>query len=144
MRLLSDTLGAIALLATVRQDAPILPVLALSQGSLFIFVGIPSPKQRDLLSGRQYVLHALPGADDEFLVEGRASLVDDPDIGAAGSEAASLTVCEKDTLFELSIDNRLWGNWENVGQPNTQPIRKRWGRAGLYSWAPIRSRCRSI
>ena len=130
VRLLSDKLGTIALLATVRRDGaprlhPVSPVV--TQGSLFVFVGVPSPKRGDLLGDGRYVMHALPGKDDvEFLVEGRASPVDDPDIKAAVSEAASFAVSEEDTLFELSIDKCLWGIWENVGQPNTRPIRKRW------------------
>ena len=130
MRLFSDKIGTIALLATVRRDGaprlhPVSPVVA--RGRLFLFVGVSSPKRHDLLRDGRYVLHALPGQDDEeFLVEGRASHIDDPEIRAAASAAAPFTVSEEDTPFELSIDKCLWGIWENVGQPNTRPIRKRW------------------
>ena len=32
----------------------------------------------------------------------------------------------EDPIFELEIARCLWCWWENVGQPDTRPVRRRW------------------
>jgi len=120
----------IAYLATVRRDGaprvhPVVPIIA--QGRVFVAVGPRSPKRHELLRDGRYALHALPGKDDEeFLISGRAFYIQDSDLRSAASAAADHIIHDYDLLFEFTIERCLWGIWENVGQPNTRPIRKRW------------------
>ena len=124
----------IAYLATVRRDGsprvhPVCPVLF--DGALYVFISPTSPKSHDLRRGGRYALHALPGKDDEeFLVTGRVRLVEDPARHSAVYQTITFQTDEHDPLFELGIDKCLWGVWENVGQPGTRPIRKRWEVGG--------------
>lgn len=117
-------------LATVRRDgAPrlhaIVPVFA--AGHVGVFVPQSSPKGRDLLHDGRYVLHAPLGPDDEeFSIEGRVRPVADPALCRMMAGAAGHTTRESDVLFEFAIRRCLWAIWENVGQPDTRPIRRRW------------------
>ena len=104
---------------------PISPIVA--DGRLFVATPPTSPKRLDLVRDGRYVIHALPGKDDaEFLVRGRARRVTDGDTRAAVTNAAGHTVHDVDWIFEYDIQEAMMAYWENVGQPNTRPVRKRW------------------
>src|SRR6202521_2653044 len=69
----------LAYLATVRADGaprvhPVSPFII--DGRLYVATPPTSPKARDQLRDRRYVLHMLPGEnDDEFRIRGRARSV---------------------------------------------------------------------
>ncbi len=123
----------IAYLATTRKDGaprvhPVTPVLA--DGRLYVAIPPSSPKGHDLRRDGRYALHALPGkVDDEFMVAGRARVAEDAATRDTVRAAANHAIHDDDVLFEFRFDRALWGWWENVGQPNTRPVR-RWWRAG--------------
>ncbi len=130
----------LAFLATVRRDGsprlhPVCPFIV--RGRLFIATDPKSPKRHDLKRDGRYVLHMLPGEHDaEFLVRGRARLVEDAQtkamILAEGPKAgvqpdgALLNLKPEELLFEYDVEEVLSGRWENVGQPTTYPVRDRW------------------
>ncbi|MDZ4279051.1 MAG: pyridoxamine 5'-phosphate oxidase family protein [Dehalococcoidia bacterium] len=128
----------LAYLATVRKDGaprvhPVCPFVA--EGRLFVATAPTSPKRLDLQRDGRYVLHFLPGKnEEEFLVRGRATRVTDPATRAMAVEAArnapqhvgGLNVKPEEWLFEYDIEEAATTYWENVGQPNTRPIRRKW------------------
>ena len=74
----------LAFLATLRKDGaprlhPVCPTIV--DGHLYALIG-PSLKRSDLKRDGRYALHTFPAAevDDEFLVMGRATFIDDPAI----------------------------------------------------------------
>ena len=104
---------------------PVTPIF--SAGSLLISVTNDSPKRRDLDRDGRFALHALPGDDDEeFYLTGEAVLVDDAARKTAAHRDAIFTPRESDPLYELRIAVCLWSRWENVGQPDTYPLRRIW------------------
>ncbi len=123
----------IAYLATVRKDGsprvhPVSPIIA--DGRLFVATPPTSPKRLDLMRDGRYVIHALPGNDDaEFLIRGRAGRATDDDTRAAVSEAAGHTIHDDDWIFEYDIQEAMMAYWENVGQPDTRPVREFWREA---------------
>jgi hypothetical protein len=42
------------------------------------------------------------------------------------SEAAGHTVRPQDWIFEYDIEEAQSAHWENVGQPDTRPVRSKW------------------
>jgi len=123
----------LAYLATVRRDGaprvhPVCPIIA--GGRLFVATAPDSPKRLDLLRDGRYVLHMLPGKDEEeFLVRGRAQLVTDPGTRAMVVEATTgdgLNVKPEEWLFEYHVEEAATTHWENVGKPDTRPIRRKW------------------
>ncbi|MCH8064471.1 MAG: pyridoxamine 5'-phosphate oxidase family protein [Chloroflexi bacterium] len=122
----------IAYLATVRKDGsprvhPVSPIFA--GGRLFVATAPTSPKRLDQIRDGRYVIHALPGKEEEeFLIRGRARRVTDDATRAAVAEAAGHTVRPEDWVFEYDIETAATTYWENVGQPDTRPIRRRWSQ----------------
>lgn len=127
--------GPIMYLATVRRSGaprvhPVCPVFA--GGRMFVAVSETSPKRFDLANDGRYALHATPGAwrdgrgDDEFYVTGRARRVHDGAVRELISDVAGHTIHPSDWLFELDIDYVMTAVWENVGQPDTYPVREHW------------------
>ncbi|MCH7488128.1 MAG: pyridoxamine 5'-phosphate oxidase family protein [Chloroflexi bacterium] len=126
----------LAYLGTVRRDGaprlhPVCPFIA--QGRLFVATNPTSPKRNDLMRDGRYVLHMLPGENDaEFLVRGRASQVTDAETRAMVVEGASqfgdgtLRVEPEELVFEYDIEQAATTYWENVGQPDTRPVRRSW------------------
>ena len=130
----------LAFLATVRKDGsprlhPVCPFVV--DGRLFIQTDSKSPKRHDLRRDGRYVLHMMPGDNDaEFQVRGRARQVTDSTTRAmvlkegpaAGvqPDGTLLNLSRDELLFEYEIEEALAGHWENVGQPDTKPVRKRW------------------
>lgn len=120
----------IAYLATVRKDGaprvhPVSPIIA--GGRLYVATALASPKRLDLARDGRYMLHALPGKDDaEFWVRGQARRVTDDLTRAAVSTAAGHTIRDHDWIFEYDIEEAMMAYWENVGQPDTRPVREFW------------------
>jgi len=130
-RLLGADDVAIGFMATVAHDgsprmAPVCPIFA--NGNAYLSAGSKTPKRDDLSRDGRYVLHAFLGKnDEEFQIAGRAIEVTDPQERAAVHRAIKFAVYNPDDpIFLLDIERCLWVFWENVGQPNTRPIRKRW------------------
>ncbi|MBI4640431.1 MAG: pyridoxamine 5'-phosphate oxidase family protein [Candidatus Tectomicrobia bacterium] len=122
---------AIGFLATVASDgrprmAPVCPIFA--NGNIYLSVGSKTPKRNDLARNRRYVLHAFLGKDDEeFQISGQAIEVTDPEERVAVHRAIKFGAYNtEDPIFLLDVERCLWAIWENVGQPNTRPIRKHW------------------
>ncbi len=120
----------ITYLATVRRDGaprvhPVCPIIA--NGRMFVAIAPDSPKRLDLVRDGRYAMHALPGKRDaEFYVTGRAVRVADEATRALVTEAAEHTVRAEDWIFEFDIERAMTAYWENVGQPDTYPVRQFW------------------
>jgi len=118
--------------ATVRADLsprlhPVVPVLAADR--MFVAVGSWSPKWQDLQREPRCVLHCLPGRrDDEFVMRCRAHGT--PEAVEEVRRSADHVIHGDDHLFELDIEAVDYGWWENVGQPDTYPVRRRWTPGG--------------
>jgi hypothetical protein len=101
----------VAYLATIKKDGsprvhPITPILG--SGRLFVFMEPTSPKGHDLRRDGRYALHSAvadsSGSNGEFILSGRARLVEDPATRAAAAQAASYTPAERYILFELEVE----------------------------------------
>ena len=132
-QLLSNETNQIAYLGTARKDGaprvhPVCPVIA--DDHIYLAIGPQSPKLDDLRRDGRYMLHAMPGTEDaEFNIRGRATEANDAGTHAAVEQAASavgLNVKPHEVLFRLDIEQAATTYWENVGQPDTRPIRRRW------------------
>lgn len=125
----SSQLG-ICFLATVRRDGgprlhPVGPYLI--DGRLFLIVNPKSPKRFDLARDRRYVLHTLPGPEDEeFRIEGRAVRIADATTRARVKAVTGHHLHDDDWLFELDIESALTTHWVNWAQPDTRPMRRHW------------------
>ena len=123
----------IAYLATVRKDGaprvhPVSPIIA--DGRLFVATAPTSPKRLDQVRDGRYVIHALPGKNDaEFLIRGRSRRVRDEATQAAVTDAAGHTVRDHDWILEYDVQEAMMAYWENVGQPDTRPVRTFWREA---------------
>ena len=101
------------LLATVRgDDAPrVHPIsFEIVDGRLYAFI-LRSAKRRDLEKDGRFALHSHqePSAPSEFLVRGRAELVDDPSVRSAVAATWSFDVGDTYELFEFSVESALLG-----------------------------------
>ncbi|HET6744301.1 MAG TPA: pyridoxamine 5'-phosphate oxidase family protein [Candidatus Limnocylindria bacterium] len=78
---------------------------------LFTFVQATSAKARDLEADGRYALHAHqdPAAPGEFMVRGRAKLVEDPDLRGEIAKDWFFNVSESYPLYELLIEHALLG-----------------------------------
>ena len=112
-----------AYLATVRAEGsprvhPITPVVV--QGHLVVRMEPTSPKGHDLRRDSRYALHSTvsdpQNTSGEFVVQGHAREVQDPEVRALAPPTGSYTL-----LFELYVRNALYTIYENG-----QPIRRRW------------------
>jgi hypothetical protein len=132
-----DMSFALAYLATVRADGaprvhPFCPIFA--GGRVFAAIPQSSPKGDDLRRDGRYVIHALPGRDDaEFSLRGTAVEVEDPDVLAlvyaavdASGVAGMMESVRHDAVFEFDIERADSARWEQVGQPGTYAVRRRW------------------
>jgi hypothetical protein len=121
------------LLATVAGDGlpRVHPVnVGVVEGRLLVFVQDRSAKARDLASDGRYALHAQqdPAEPHEFLVRGRASLIDDPATRAAAAKDWFFRVSDGYPLYELSVEHAIFGE---RGSANEWPPRYRsWRRKG--------------
>jgi hypothetical protein len=120
----------LAYLATVRADGaprvhPVCPFVI--DGRLFVATPRTSPKAHDQLRDGRYVLHMLPGEnDDEFRIRGRARAVTDEQERAVVRERGPQFLKADDYYFEYDIEEAATASWEHVGQPGTYPVRRSW------------------
>jgi general stress protein 26 len=123
----------LAYLATVRADGaprvhPVSPKII--EGRLYVCTPRSSPKAADQIRDGRYVMHLLPGRnDDEFRIRGRARLVTQPDELERVLAQGPHYFRPEDYLFEYDIEEAATAYWERVGQPGTYPVRRAW-RAG--------------
>lgn len=101
------------LLATVAGDGlpRIHPVnVGIVDGRLLVFVQDWSAKTKDLQADGRYALHAMqdPSEPHEFVVRGRARLVDDPDVRGRAIDVWPFTPGADYPLFELDIAHALF------------------------------------
>lgn len=111
-RLYRDGQGR-AFLATVREGIPprIHPISVGVIGDRLVAVILPSPKATDLLDDGRFALHAHqdPQVPHEFVVRGRAQLVDDPATRGPIVAAWFFEVGDDDYLFEFRIEHAVYG-----------------------------------
>ena len=120
--------NGVAYIATVRRDGaprvhPVTPIMG--QGHLFVFMEPTSPKGDDLRRDGRYSLHSSVsdpnGTSGEFIVTGRAKLVDDPSMRSVASELASYAPADRYILFELGVQTALSTIYEDG-----RPVRQHW------------------
>jgi hypothetical protein len=102
------------LLVTVRGDQPprVHPVnVGVVDGHLYTFVQARSAKRRDLDEDGRYALHTNidPAAPSEFMVRGRAVLVEDEATRRAIAADWFFNVNESYPLYELLVEHALLG-----------------------------------
>lgn len=119
----------LAYIATVRTDGsprlhPVSPFII--DGHLLVSTPVTSPKGGDQLREPRVVIHMLPGErDDECMIRARARLVPAGPLKTKACEYAHY-VRQEDYLFEYAIESVMTAYWEQVGQPGTYPMRRRW------------------
>jgi hypothetical protein len=120
--------AGVAYLATTARDGaprvhPVTPIIG--SGSLFVFMEPTSPKGRDLRRDGRFALHSpvddAQGGGGEFLLRGRARLVEDPDERARAAAASSYAPADRYVLFELLPDDLLATDY-----PEGAPRHRRW------------------
>jgi dipeptidyl aminopeptidase/acylaminoacyl peptidase len=91
---------------------------------LLVFVQSRSAKASDLARDGRYALHAHqdPTEPHEFLVRGRARLIDDPTMRAAIARDWFFSVSDDYPLYELSVEHAIFGE---RGSANEWPPRYR-------------------
>ena len=118
-----------AYLATVTADGgarvhPVTPIV--SSTGLYVFMEPTSPKGRDLRERRRYAMHnGVPdteGSGGEFFLSGVGTSVDDDDVRAAVTAAASYEPAERYVLFELLVGSARANGYGDV----TLPEPSRW------------------
>ncbi len=122
----------LAYLGTTRPDGsprvnPVCPVIA--DGRVFVATAAQSPKLRDLMRDGRYVLHMLPGKqEEEFWVRGVAKRVTDPELRALVVEAAVGTtrIQPDEWLLEYDIAEAGTTVWADFGTPDHRPVRRFW------------------
>lgn len=123
----------LAYLATVRADgSPRLhPIcLAIVEGALYAFI-IDSPKRHDLLRDGRYALHTFSpqDTDDEFMLSGRAEVMDDPALYArvaAAVDASGVTREHDELLFAFAIERAFHAAYQGHGTANGPPVKTHW------------------
>ena len=128
----------LAYLGTVRTDGsprvnPVCPFIG--GGRLFVATAPNSPKRLDLVRDGRYVLHFLPGKEEEEIsIRGRASLVEGPEMRALALEGAremiqatGLRIKPEEWLFEYGIDS---ADDDDVGETSERRTSGRCVRAG--------------
>ena len=133
----------LAYLGTTRRDGsprvnPVCPVIA--DGRLYVATSPSSPKRRDLLRDGRYVLHMLPGKqEEEFWLRGVARRVTDAATRArvvetatrrAEPEGGPLRIRPEEWLFEYDIAEVGTTAWLDFGTPDHRPLRRLWRASG--------------
>ncbi len=105
--------------------APVCPIF--SGDDLFLSVAQRSPKCDDLCTVGRYTLHAFLGEnDEEFQISGFAESLRSPASIDAVHRDIPFSYQAADPVFRLGMERALWCFWENVGQPDTRPVRQHW------------------
>ena len=120
--------NGVAYIATVRKQGaprvhPVTPIIG--QGYLFVFMEPTSPKGHDLRRDGRYSLHSSVGdphgTSGEFIVTGRANMIDDWAMRSVASQLASYAPADRYILFELSVQTALSTIYEDG-----RPVRQHW------------------
>jgi hypothetical protein len=101
----------------------------IANGRLYVATSSSSPKRLDLLRDGRYILHMLPGKEEEeFWVRGVVKRVTDPETRATVVAAGAATVSIKpdEWLFEYQIDEAGTTVWADFGTPAHRPVRRLW------------------
>ncbi len=123
--------GKVAYLATIRKDGsprvhPMTPIIG--EGHLFVFMEPTSPKGHDLQRDARYSIHCSvtdsSGQSGEFIVTGRACLVEDPELRAVAVKYCSYAPSDRYVLFEFDVETA-----SSTTYPEHQPVRLFWKRA---------------
>ena len=123
----------VAFLATTSQTGrpgihPFVPRVVSDR--LVAFIMDSSPKIHDLEVRRPYVIHTLPGdEDEEFLVSGNAiACPGESNFRNSVADAMGFVtrVDEHHILYEFKIDRAFWTRWLDFGTPNHRPSRRLW------------------
>jgi hypothetical protein len=122
----------LAYLGTTRKDGsprvnPVCPVIA--DGRVFVATPPTSPKLQHLLHDGRYVLHLLPGKqEEEFWIRGIAKHSTDPELRARVVEAAvGITrIQPEEWLFEYDIEEAGTTLWADFQTPAHRPVRTFW------------------
>lgn len=122
-----------ALLITVRGGVPprAHPVNAgVVDGHLYVFVQAKSAKRRDLDHDSRYALHAHydPAAPHEFLLRGRARLIEDDRLRSSVAKDWFFRVNESYPLYELLIEEAHMG--ERPSADDWPPVYSSWTETG--------------
>jgi hypothetical protein len=113
-----------AYLATVDESGaprvhPVTPIVG--GGRLFLFMEPTSPKGDDIARRGVYALHChIPdavGTGGEFYVRGRGERVDDPQLRAVATNAASYTPNDRYVLFELRVTEARCNGYGDIALP---------------------------
>jgi hypothetical protein len=126
----------LAYLATTRRDGsprvnPVCPVIA--DGRLYVATSPDSPKRLDLVRDGRYVLHMLPGRqEEEFWVRGVAQRIFDDAVRAAVVTAAEgiTRVRPEEWLFEYDVSEAGTTVWLDFGTERHRPERRLWRASG--------------
>jgi Pyridoxamine 5'-phosphate oxidase len=120
----------VAYLATLKSDGsprlhPVRPVVTV--GRLFVFMEATSPKVQDLDRDPRFALHDTATSDSpwdlrEFVVEGTATRIDDPDDRITANDGSAFPRDERFLLYELAIRSAL----STTYGPEGRPQRQRW------------------
>jgi len=123
--------SGVAYLATVKKDGgprvhPVTPIIG--EGRLFLFMEPTSPKGNDLRRDGRYALHCSVadsgGGQGEFLVSGRAELIEDASSRSIAVKHASYKPADRYILFELTIETAFSTEYDEDGTPT----RNNWRR----------------
>ena len=113
----------VAFLATTKADGaprvhPVTPIIG--GGRLFLFMEPTSPKGEDLRRDGRFALHSSVedsgGGGGEFLIEGKAKSVEDPNARQLAAESASYEPSDRYVLFELQILRALSTVYDERGR----------------------------
>ncbi len=120
--------GKVAYLATIRKDGsprvhPMTPIIG--EGHLFVFMEPTSPKGHDLQRDGRYAIHCsvsdTSGESGEFIVAGRARLIDNPEVRALAVRLSSYTPADRYILFEFEVTSVT-----STIYTEGQPVRQNW------------------
>ena len=98
----------------------------MGEDRLFLFMEPISPKGHDLRRDGRYALHCAVADSDglggEFLITGKAKLVEDAESRLLATQFSSYTPADRYILFELGVTYAF----STVYDPDGNPSRKRW------------------
>lgn len=122
--------GKVSYLATIRKDGsprvhPMTPVIG--EGRFFVFMEPTSPKGHDIRRDGRYAIHCAvsdtTGESGEFILTGRARLVEDPQVRVLAASISSYAPAERYILFEFDLETAVSTVYTDEGA-----VRRRWNR----------------
>ncbi len=118
----------VAYLATIRKDGsprvhPFTPIIG--AGRFFVFMEPDSPKGHDLRRDNRFAVHCsvsdTSGESGEFVITGRATLIEDADVRALAVRVTPYHPAERYILFEFDIESVIMTEY-----PDGKPKRRKW------------------